>query len=92
MDKEVLTIEGLRSGKDLHPLQKAFLEEGAVQCGFCAPGMILSAKALLDENPEPSEEEVRYALVGNFCRCGGYVKIINAVLRCAEERRKEIGA
>lgn len=92
MNKEVLTIEGLRNGKDLHPLQKAFLDHGAVQCGFCSPGMILSAKALLDENPDPSEEEVRYALVGNLCRCSGYVKIVKAVLKCAEERRKGGGA
>lgn len=91
MNKEVLTIEGLRNGRGLHPLQKAFLDHGAVQCGFCTPGMILSAKALLDENPNPSEEEVRYALVGNLCRCTGYVKIVNAILDYAEKRRKSIG-
>ncbi|KPJ65032.1 hypothetical protein AMJ44_11320 [candidate division WOR-1 bacterium DG_54_3] len=91
MNKEVLTIEGLRNGDALHPLQKAFLDHGAVQCGFCTPGMILSAKALLDENPNPSEEEVRYGLVGNLCRCGGYVKIVNAILDYAEKRRKTIG-
>lgn len=90
-NKEVVTIEGIRSGKHLHPLQKAFLDYGAVQCGFCSPGMILSAKALLDGTPNPSEEEVRYALVGNLCRCGGYVKIVKAVLKCAEERRKGVG-
>lgn len=77
--KEITTIEGLR-GDGLHPLQQAFIDHFAVQCGFCTPGMILSAKALLDENPHPSEEEVRVALSGNLCRCGGYIKIVEAVL------------
>ena len=77
--KKILTIEGL--AKDgLHPLQRAFVDHFAVQCGFCTPGMILSAKGLLDENPNPTEEEVREILVGNLCRCGGYLKIIEAVL------------
>jgi len=91
MNKEVLTIEGMREGDNLHPLQEAFLNNMAVQCGFCSPGMILSAKALLDENSDPSEEEIRYAIVGNLCRCGGYVKIVDAILKCAEERRRDIG-
>jgi len=81
--KEILTIEGLSSGGRLHPLQETFVEEGAVQCGFCVPGMILSAKALLDEKKDPSEEEIREALSGNLCRCTGYVKIIKAVQRAA---------
>jgi len=85
--KEILTIEGLSSGKRLHPLQEAFAEEGAVQCGFCTPGMILSAKALLDEKRDPSEEEIREALSGNLCRCTGYVKIIKAVQKAATTMR-----
>jgi len=81
--KKVVTIEALNdNGPD--PLQKAFLEEGAVQCGFCTPGMILSAKALLDKNPSPSREEIRRALAGNLCRCTGYQKIIAAVARAAQ--------
>jgi carbon-monoxide dehydrogenase small subunit len=80
--KEVLTIEGL-SGEELHPIQKAFIDHYAVQCGFCSPGMILSAKALLDENPRPTEDDVRVALSGNLCRCTGYTKIVEAVLASA---------
>jgi aerobic carbon-monoxide dehydrogenase small subunit len=83
-DREVLTIEGLSKDGDLHPLQRAFIDHFAVQCGFCTPGMILSAKALLDRNPHPVEEEVRQALSGNLCRCTGYVKIVEAVLAAAE--------
>jgi aerobic carbon-monoxide dehydrogenase small subunit len=87
--KKVTTIEGLitESGK-LHPLQKAFVSEGAVQCGFCTPGMILSAKALLDKTPKPSELQVKRALAGNLCRCTGYHQIIRAVLAAAEEMSK----
>jgi len=85
--KEILTIEGLSSGGRLHPLQEAFVEEGAVQCGFCVPGMILSAKALLDEKKDPSEEEIRESLSGNLCRCTGYVKIIKAVQKAAAMMR-----
>ena len=85
--KKILTIEGLSSGGRLHPLQEAFVEEGAVQCGFCVPGMILSAKALLDEKKDPSEEEIREALSGNLCRCTGYVKIIKAVQKAAAVMR-----
>jgi carbon-monoxide dehydrogenase small subunit len=77
--KEILTIEGLAEGTRLHPLQEAFIREGAVQCGYCSPGMILTAKALLDENPQPSEAEVKKAIAGNLCRCGSYRKIIKAV-------------
>ena len=79
--KDILTIEGLRGENgELPPLQKAFIEHFAVQCGYCTPGMIMAAKALLDENPNPTEEEVKEGLDGNLCRCTGYVKIIEAVL------------
>ncbi len=78
--KQVLTIEGLAGSGKLHPLQQAFIDQGAVQCGFCTPGMIMSAKALLDENPNCTEEEARQSLRGNLCRCTGYVKILDAVL------------
>ena len=79
-EKEILTIEGLGQDGKLHPLQKAFVENGAVQCGFCTPGMILTAKAFLDEHLRPSEGEVKRAISGNFCRCTGYVKIVEAIL------------
>ena len=85
---DVLTIEGLREVTGLHPIQKAFIEHGAIQCGFCTPGMVLSAKALLDENPTPAEEDVREAIGGNLCRCTGYVKIIEAVMAVADENRR----
>jgi carbon-monoxide dehydrogenase small subunit len=79
----IVTIEGLKKDDTLHPLQQAFVEEGAVQCGFCTPGMILSAKALLDVNPSPGEREIREALSGNLCRCTGYVRIVKAVQTAA---------
>lgn len=82
------TIEGLARGEQLHPLQEEFIKMGAVQCGFCTPGMIMSAKALLDKNPNPTSEEVRKALHGNICRCTGYVKIEEAILSAAERLRK----
>jgi carbon-monoxide dehydrogenase small subunit len=78
--KDVTTIEGLADKEGLHPLQQAFIDHFAVQCGFCIPGMIMAAKATIDENPDPTEEEIRDALHGNLCRCTGYVKIIEAVL------------
>lgn len=87
-EKNILTIEGLAKGNDLHPIQKAFIDNGAIQCGFCTPGMILTAKALLDENPNPTRGEVKKALAGNLCRCTGYVKIVDAVLVAAEEMKK----
>jgi aerobic carbon-monoxide dehydrogenase small subunit len=83
----VTTIEGLAAGDQLHPLQEAFIEEGAVQCGFCTPGMILTAKALLDRNPNPGDSEIREALSGVLCRCTGYQKIIQAVRRAARKIR-----
>ena len=82
-DRAVVTIEGLAVGAELHPLQRAFIDAGAVQCGYCIPGMILAARAYLDENPTPSEAEVREALAGNLCRCTGYQKIVDAVMRAA---------
>ncbi|MDP2725523.1 MAG: (2Fe-2S)-binding protein [Syntrophales bacterium] len=78
--KEILTIEGISSEGKLHPLQENFMKYGAVQCGYCTPGMIMSAKTLLDENPNPSELDARRAISGNLCRCTGYVKIVEAVL------------
>jgi carbon-monoxide dehydrogenase small subunit len=82
--KEIVTVEGLAKAGKLHPLQESFIRHFAVQCGFCTPGFILTAKGLLDENPCPTEEEVRKGLAGNLCRCTGYVKIIDAVLAAAK--------
>ena len=84
---EITTIEGLAQGDQLHPLQQAFVAEGAVQCGFCTPGMILSSKALLDENPHPSDDEIKQALAGNFCRCTGYSAILRAVKSVVRETK-----
>ena len=89
--KKVTTIEGLASQEGLHPLQEAFVEAGAIQCGFCTSGMLMSAKALLDENPDPSDEEIKDALRGNLCRCTGYVKIIEAIKMASKMIRKPIG-
>ncbi len=78
--RTVTTIEGLTDAQgNLHPVQKAFIEYGAIQCGFCTPGMVLSAKALLDENPKPTEEEIREGIAGNLCRCTGYLQIVQAI-------------
>lgn len=85
----VLTVEGLVRDGRLHPVQQAFIEHGAIQCGYCTPGMILSSVALLKENPQPSEPEVRAYLSGNLCRCTGYVRIVQAVLAAAESMREE---
>jgi len=85
--KSVETIEGLAEGSKLHPIQESFIEEGAVQCGFCTPGFIMTTKKLLEENPEPTELEIRDYLRGNLCRCTGYVNIIKAVQKAAEKMR-----
>jgi carbon-monoxide dehydrogenase small subunit len=83
-EREVVTIEGLAHGDQLHPLQKTFAEYGGVQCGFCTPGMILAAKALLDSNPNPTEADIRRGIAGNLCRCTGYVKIVEAIKTAAQ--------
>lgn len=83
---DILTVEGLGGEEALHPLQQAFIQYGAVQCGFCTPGMLMSAKFLLDNNPRPSREEIRAGLAGNLCRCTGYAKIIDAIEAVAEGR------
>jgi carbon-monoxide dehydrogenase small subunit len=77
--KEITTIEGLANGDKLHPVQQAFVDEGGLQCGFCTPGMIMSSKALLDENPNPDHEEIKRAIAGNLCRCTGYTKIFKSI-------------
>jgi carbon-monoxide dehydrogenase small subunit len=82
--KKVTTIEGLSKDGTIHPLQEAFITHGAIQCGFCTPGMILSAKALLDRKPKPEEIEIREALIGNLCRCTGYQKIVEAITSCVK--------
>lgn len=83
---EIITIEGLSNDQGLHPLQQAFIDEGAVQCGFCSPGMLMSAKGLLDENPHPTEPEIRKAIAGNLCRCTGYVRIVQAIKKVADQQ------
>jgi carbon-monoxide dehydrogenase small subunit len=87
--RQIGTIEGVAEGSQLHPIQRKFLEHGALQCGFCTPGFIIASKALLDRNPNPSETEVRYWLAGNLCRCTGYDKIVRAVMDAAAELRQE---
>ena len=83
--KKIITIEGLADGGQLHPVQQAFLDEGAVQCGYCTPGMVLTAVALLNDNPQPTDEQIVEAMNGNICRCNGYTKILNAVRRAATQ-------
>ena len=84
--KEIITIEGLAAGGDLHPLQKAFIDHGGLQCGFCTPGMILTAEAILKEDEHPTEEVVKKKMAGNLCRCTGYKKILEAVMSVAEAK------
>jgi carbon-monoxide dehydrogenase small subunit len=87
--KRIETIEGLAQGGGLHPIQEAFIEKGAIQCGFCAPGMILTTKALLVKNPSPTEVEIKTAIAGNFCRCTGYARIVDAIQSAAVRLRGE---
>lgn len=87
--KEITTIEGLAHGENLHPIQRAFINHGAIQCGFCTPGMILTAKALLDENHNPTMEEIKSGIAGNLCRCTGYFQIIEAISSAAKNYNKE---
>lgn len=89
--REITTLKGLGNEKNPHPLQKSFIHHGAIQCGFCTPGMIVSAKALLDKNPKPSREQIREAISGNLCRCTGYKKIIDAVSSAALDDRSSSG-
>jgi len=89
-EKEILTIEGLRKGDELHPLQEAFIQKGAIQCGMCTPGFILTSKALLEENPRPTETEVREAISGNLCRCTGYAKIVEAIMTASRWSEKGV--
>lgn len=84
--KDIITVEGLETEQGLHPLQEKFIENGAIQCGFCTPGMLLSAKTLLDKNPKPSEQEIRTAISGNLCRCTGYQKIVESIKDVSEGR------
>ena len=88
-EREILTVEGLARDGELHPIQQAFIDHGAIQCGYCTPGMILSAKALLDKNPAPTEEEVKEAIGGNLCRCTGYIQIVEAIMSAAGQGRGE---
>jgi carbon-monoxide dehydrogenase small subunit len=87
--RSVTTVEGMAQGSGLHPLQKAFVDHAALQCGFCTPGFLIAAKALLDEDPDPSEERIRLWLANNLCRCTGYDKIVRAVQHAAREMRQE---
>jgi len=86
--KSVETIEGMAKGGELHPIQEAFLEHGAIQCGFCTPGMVMQAKALLDENLNPTEEEIKQYMRGNLCRCGTYPRMVKAIIAAAEKMKK----
>ena len=87
--KDIRTIEGMAQGDELHPLQRKFIEHAALQCGFCTPGILVAAKALLEKDPDPSEEDIRYWLAGNLCRCTGYDKIVRAVQDAAKEMRED---
>ena len=86
-EADIVTIEGLKDGDTYHPIQAAFIADGGAQCGYCTPGMLMMAKSFLEENPDPTDEEIRFALSGNLCRCTGYVKIVEAVRDAAAELR-----
>ncbi len=86
--KKIETIEGVAQGGELHPIQKEFVAKGGVQCGYCSPGMIMTTKAFLEKNPNPREEEARTAIAGNFCRCTGYVSIVESILSAADRMRE----
>ena len=88
---DIVTIEGLKDGDAYHPIQAAFIADGGAQCGYCTPGMLMMAKSFLDENPDPTDDEIRFALSGNLCRCTGYVKIVAAVQDAAAELRRRTG-
>ncbi len=88
---DIVTIEGLKDGDAYHPIQAAFIADGGAQCGYCTPGMLMMAKSFLDENPDPTDDEIRFALSGNLCRCTGYVKIVAAVQDAAAELRRRAG-
>jgi carbon-monoxide dehydrogenase small subunit len=85
--KKIETIEGVAEGDRLHPIQEAFVNQGAIQCGFCTPGMVMTTKAFLERNPNPTEEEIKVAISGNFCRCTGYVRIVEAIRTAADRMR-----
>jgi len=87
--RKITTIEGMADGENLHPLQRQFIDNAALQCGICTPGFLIAAKALLDDNPDPTVEEIRYALAGNLCRCTGYDKIVRAVQAAAKDLRRQ---
>ncbi len=89
-EKDILTIEGLSSGEKLHPIQQSFIDHGGIQCGYCTPGMILITKALLDQNPNPTEDEIKEAIAGNLCRCTGYVKIIESIQSVAQRIQSKL--
>jgi carbon-monoxide dehydrogenase small subunit len=89
--RTIMTIEGLETDEGLHPIQESFVEKGAIQCGFCSPGMILTAKSLLDRNPNPDERDIRMAISGNLCRCTGYQKIVEAIQDASAKKHSSIG-
>lgn len=91
-EQDITTVEGLRQGQTLHPVQAAFVQHGGVQCGFCTPGLIMSAVGLLLENPQPTEEDVRFAIGGNLCRCTGYAKVVQAILQAAQTMRPAVSS
>lgn len=90
--KEIVTIEGLAAGGELGQVQKSFVQKGAIQCGFCTPGFVVATTSLLNENPDPNEDEIRHAMVGHLCRCTGYVQIVEAVQDAARQRKQQSGS